>query len=500
MTTTSLDAVTLGKQLNMSDISDTAIVLLDEKGTVVAWTHTAERLLGYSAGDIVGRSAALVLPSFREATTTSAFVEQCHAENGWSGATAVRHRDGGVLDVSVRITMLRGQDGTTRWLASVTDTVPQSGDAIDRSVRGPLLARAPIGVGIRDLQLRCTYVNDVAESYDGLRRDRRLGRRFTEVLPGDHGETIEAVMRQVLQSGATKVHEYRTWLPTSQGPEHQFAASFQCLQGADGESLGVCVIGADVTASWQARERLAVLSQASARLGSTLDVMQASQELADLSVPLLADFVAVDLEQSVSFGEGLPVRIGATGKHLPGLRRAGLASIHQGVPESPWVRGEPVFVPPIPPFTDVLCAGKSFLEPVLDTASGAWVHKVPELAREVRENGVHSIMVVPIRARRALLGAALFVRTKDPVPFHEADLLLAEELVGRAAQALDNARQYARKHTTALALQRHLLPRRLTGGTAVEVASRYLPADLDHSVGGDWFDVFPLSGARVALV
>ncbi|GHD75211.1 hypothetical protein GCM10010317_089540 [Streptomyces mirabilis] len=111
MTTTSLDAITLGKQLNASDISDTAIALLDEKGTVAAWTHTAERLVGFCAGEVVGRSAALVLPSFKEATTTSAFVEQCRAENGWSGATAVRHRDGRVLGASVRLTMLHGRTG-----------------------------------------------------------------------------------------------------------------------------------------------------------------------------------------------------------------------------------------------------------------------------------------------------------------------------------------------------------------------------------------------------
>ncbi|MFD8035531.1 PAS domain-containing protein, partial [Streptomyces sp. NPDC059717] len=330
MTTISLDAVTLGKQLNASDIFDTAIALLDEQGTVAAWTHTAERLLGHSAGDIVGRSAALVLPSLDEATPTSAFVERCRAENGWPGATAVRRRDGRVLDVNVRITALHGQDGSARWLASVTDAGMPSGDAVDGSVRGPLLARAPIGVGVRDRQLRSIYVNDVAESHDGLSPDRRLGRRFTDVLPGANAETIEAVMRQVLHNGTTKIHEYRTWLPTSQGAEKPFTVSFQCLQGTDGESLGVCVISADVTASWQARERLAVLDRASARLGSTLDVMQAGQELADLAVPLLADYVAVDLEQSISFGEGPPVGISATGSRLPAFRRAGLASIRQG--------------------------------------------------------------------------------------------------------------------------------------------------------------------------
>lgn len=110
------------------------------------------------------------------------------------------------------------------------------------------------------------------------------------------------------------------------------------------------------------------------------------------------------------------------------------------------------------------------------------------------------MMLVPILARHAVLGVALFIRTENPEPFQEDDLLLAEELVTRAALSLDNARQYTREHTTALTLQRNLLPQHLRGSTTVEAASRYLPADADNGVGGDWFDVIPLSGARVALV
>ncbi|MEV0643593.1 SpoIIE family protein phosphatase, partial [Streptomyces sp. NPDC050619] len=256
----------------------------------------------------------------------------------------------------------------------------------------------------------------------------------------------------------------------------------------------------DLTGNQRARERLAILTEASTRIGSTLDVMQTSQELADLAVPLLADYVAIDLEQSIPFGEASSVHIGPTGERLPVLRRAGLASIHQGVPESPWDRGESVPVSPASPFAHVLCTGRPFLEPVLDTAPGAWIDHDPARAQKIRENRMHSLMVVPIRARHTLLGTALFIRTQDPVPFQEGDLRLAEELVSRAALSLDNASQYARRHTAALALQRNLLPRGLKGGTAVEVASSYLPADMDHGVGGDWFDVIPLSGARVALV
>jgi anti-sigma regulatory factor (Ser/Thr protein kinase) len=57
-----------------------------------------------------------------------------------------------------------------------------------------------------------------------------------------------------------------------------------------------------------------------------------------------------------------------------------------------------------------------------------------------------------------------------------------------------------RGHTVALKLQRSLLPRRLPPHAAVDSASRYLPADSGSGVGGDWYDVIPLSGTRVGLV
>ncbi|MGW1273457.1 ATP-binding SpoIIE family protein phosphatase, partial [Streptomyces sp. NPDC002491] len=79
-------------------------------------------------------------------------------------------------------------------------------------------------------------------------------------------------------------------------------------------------------------------------------------------------------------------------------------------------------------------------------------------------------------------------------------LALAEDLVSRAAVCVDNARRYTRERDAALALQRNLLPRRLPEQDAVEVAACYRPADELTGLGGDWYDLIPLSGARVALV
>jgi anti-sigma regulatory factor (Ser/Thr protein kinase) len=113
------------------------------------------------------------------------------------------------------------------------------------------------------------------------------------------------------------------------------------------------------------------------------------------------------------------------------------------------------------------------------------------------------LISVPLRARGAVLGFAVFQRNAESDPFEDDDLTLAQELAARAAVAIDNARLLTREHQLALELQHSLLPQGLPEQHAVEAAYRYLPArDAQGRVGvaGDWFDIIPLSGARVALV
>ncbi|MET8536998.1 SpoIIE family protein phosphatase [Streptomyces sp. NPDC005065] len=489
----------LAEPVNSSEKPDAAIAMLDTEGTVVGWTHAARQLVGYTAQEVVGRSAAHVLPPPEDVLRAASYAEQCRAQGGWSGTVAVRHRAGHTLKMTLRLSLLWGQDASTRWLVSVTDIGTLSSEATNGPVRESLLARAPIGIVVHDLQLRCTLVNDVMEHHVGVPHDRWFGRHLKDLFPGFEAEALEAVMRQVLESGTTKVHEYRAWPPASRGQAHVFSASFFCLQDASGQALAVCSLSVDVTGNRRARERLAILSEASTRIGSTLDVMQTGQELANLAVPLLADHAVVDLVESVPFGVEPSGRIGTTSGRPPLLRRAGLATIDPDVPELPWVREEVVHVHPASSFANALRTGGAHLEAVLDTA-GPWVDHDPVRAQKVRDTGVHSLMVVPIRARRCVLGLALFFRSEEQTPFQEDDLLLAEELVTRAALCLDNALQYARERTAALTLQRDLLPHHVQRHAAVEVASRYVPADTDRGVGGDWFDVIELSGARVALV
>ncbi|MER5730323.1 SpoIIE family protein phosphatase [Streptomyces sp. NPDC002138] len=237
-----------------------------------------------------------------------------------------------------------------------------------------------------------------------------------------------------------------------------------------------------------ARRRLELLAGASTRIGTTLDVGRTALELAETAVPALADYVTVDLPEAVLRGDE-PTGPGTD------LHRTVVHGIRADHPFHPV--GQLVRIGPGTPQFRCLSDGAA----VMETGPGAaadWFARGPEHPRRILARGVHSLIAVPLLARGVLLGIASFYRSQDPVPYGDDDRRLAQELAARAALCLDNARRYTREHTLALALQRSLLPRGVPEQGAVEVAHRYLPAE--SGVGGDWFDVIPLSGARVALL
>ncbi|MBI0318913.1 SpoIIE family protein phosphatase, partial [Streptomyces javensis] len=265
----------------------------------------------------------------------------------------------------------------------------------------------------------------------------------------------------------------------------------------EGRTAAVVLSAHDTTAQLTARQRLTLLNEASVRIGSTLDIDRTAQELADVAVPALADFVTVDLLPAVHDG-GEP-RPGPPGGHVL-LRRVACRSVFAGCPEAVLEPGQVAAYPEFSPAAECLKAERAMRNRVTDPAVARWADEAPERAAMIRRFGLHSTMAVPLRARGTTLGVATFSRHRRPEPFEQDDLLLAEEMTARAAVCVDNARRYTHERHTALALQRSLLPRTLPPSAAVEVASSYRPADSRSGVGGDWFDVIRLSGARVALV
>ncbi|MFB7862812.1 SpoIIE family protein phosphatase [Streptomyces sp. NPDC056069] len=236
-----------------------------------------------------------------------------------------------------------------------------------------------------------------------------------------------------------------------------------------------------------ARRRLKLLYDAGGDIGTTLDVVRTAEELADVAVPRFADFVTVDLAEPVLTGD----------EPGPGadMRRTAVSGIRSDHPLYPL--GSLIDFLPSTPQARGYGTGTAELVPDLHEAPG-WHAQDPPRTSAIVEYGIHSLIAAPLKARGVVLGVVNFWRSEKPEPFDEDDVSLAEELVGRAAVTMDNARRYTREHNLAVTLQRSLLPQDLPEHSAVDVAHFYQPAQ--SGVGGDWFDVIPLPGSRVGLV
>ncbi|OEJ97512.1 SpoIIE family protein phosphatase [Streptomyces thermolilacinus] len=533
------------------DVARAATAVLDGDGTVIGWGPAAQRLLGHTPGEVLGRPVGALLVDDRPGDhqggllrtrdrraavrrTGDPLAADPPAGAGLPGSARVRrqvlrlrHRDGRVVRVVAATLPLssHGDTGPDRLLVIADAEETERWEALQSMLRG-LATQSPVGLAIYDTDLRVVWTNSAlceemgTSQYAGLGPDDMVA--AGEILSPGHPPTLEETMRRVLATGeaVTEVH-YRGRPPVDPDHDHVWSCSYYRLADADGTRLGVCEETVDITDRYLAQQRLDLLVRAGGVVGTTLDMSRTARELSSVAVPQFADGVTVDLVDAVLRGEpptpgttgaGRLVRVWATpGEGPPAGRHA--TGTTPGAPAAPDgtgpVRGTGTApdpgARPVPDGTG----------PVPDDARPERARPGPEpvpyppdapqarclaTGRPVLTDGPAATLVVPLRTEGAPLGVVTFHREGRPVPFDTDDLPVADELVARTAVCIDNARRFTREHTAALSLQHSLLPRNLPRLTAVDFAHRYLPADSKSGVGGDWFDVITLSGARVGLV
>jgi CHASE3 domain sensor protein len=242
----------------------------------------------------------------------------------------------------------------------------------------------------------------------------------------------------------------------------------------------VCSLEESREQARHAHERLGLLYEASTVIGTTLDAKQTAQELVRVLVPRFADFVTVDL--------ALPVLLvdEPLANHDAWACRVALGGVRDA--------------PPLDPVGSQIAHATTSATFVPDLrASPVWQARHGHQARRLLDYGMHSLITAPLYSRRTLLGAVGLWRAENPSPFAEDELSDAQEIVAKAAVAIDNAVSYAREHDTALTLQRSILPRSFTPPKGIEIAHRYVPASDASEVGGDWYDVAAMAPDKAAL-
>ncbi|MFK4545222.1 serine phosphatase RsbU (regulator of sigma subunit) [Streptomyces tendae] len=252
-------------------------------------------------------------------------------------------------------------------------------------------------------------------------------------------------------------------------------------------------------------DRLRFVGAATRRIARGMDLDEIVMGLCRATVPTFADAILVYLREPLPVGDERPtgplvLRLRRTDR-IPAERdtEGGFTPAPQPEPsELETVGAELCEVRPGSALAEVLRG----VRPVFTDTPAARA-ALPELLGEERDfalpDGRRAILA-PLRGRRRVIGAALFLRGPERIAFEADDLLVAAQLATHSALGIDKAVLYGREAYIADELQRTMLPENLPRCTGVRLASRYLPAAETARVGGDWYDAIPLPGSRVALV
>ncbi|MEU2318343.1 SpoIIE family protein phosphatase [Streptomyces althioticus] len=471
----------------MDDAS--AALVVDARGVVTGWSEGARLLTGFSAEEAVGRPVRELLavePGAEDDLPRRPVVPV--------GVVTVRHRDG--HPVALRLAACRVHGPGDADAGHVVTALPA--DAEETTLAGRVFEQSSLPISVLDAEHRFIRLNAAAAEAMGGSEQDLLGRPFADVAgPGEATRSVDRHMRTVAETGRALRDE--SYSQAADPSQQVWDVEMWPVRDAAGRVVATALAGLDSTEQHRARRRLALLDEAASALGTTLDVGRTAEELVALLVPDFADFAAVDLLDWVLDAEAPPLR----GEPEVTLRRTAHASAGPGAPDTVVPLGRTDVYPPYSPPARALREGRAVLARTGEPDFDRWMaERGAEALRACGAcpTGIHSELAVPLRARGTTLGVAIAVRNIRPDGFAADDALLAEEIASRAAVCVDNARRFARERATALTLQHSLLPRVLPGQAAVEIAHRYLPSASAAGIGGDWFDVIPLSGTRVALV
>ncbi|GEB61948.1 SpoIIE family protein phosphatase [Streptomyces gardneri] len=481
-------------------------------GLVEQWSRRAVDLFGVTAEEARGKDPveAFMPADLRERGHRR--VKEILDGKEWTGLVPFRmpgeEQPHGIAEMYVMPS--ETESGERAALCIVVDVRALRRIETDLAASQAIFGQSPFGFLLFGTDLTVKRANQRFATVFGGSADDHRGRTVHDYLARAEADRMTSALRRVLETGESVTDLQIVGAAPGARDRRHWSINLYRVHSGSGRPIGVAGLGIDVTRrhnaareAASARRNLALLNEAGARIGNSLDLEATARELLDVAVPGFCDLASVDLYQGLLTGdEAPPGRWGSShdvgyGAGSAELRRVAFAS---AVADTPLRTDEghgagSGCCGPVP-----IEVGAVHRYPFNSPCAGALrtgrIRTVPGAEGELAQ----STLVVPMVAHDTVVGLVQFSRAKGSEPFGERDRALAVELAARAAVCIDNARLYRREHERALILQRSLLPPGDPEAAGLDIACRYLPGTTATEVGGDWFDVIELPGHRTALV
>ena len=426
------------------DGMDAALCAFDADGVLTHWNREAERILGWSAEEAVGRRglAGWAVRTADAEEVEGRLLSVMHAPGRQVHEFALLTKDGGRVLVRTQSAAVRGPDGKPAGVYCAFSEVHAQID-LERSIAlsEALFEDASWGVVLVDVDLRPAVVNAHAARALGTGRTSVLGRPLGELL-SQGVEELEGALQHVLAEGAPPAPA-AVWVSVraSEGEKRRcWRSGFLRLASPLAEEpvpLGVGWLFQDVTEAKHAEQeasllrfRMQQLHRASRAAAECEDPAEAATVHLDFALAGFADHAVIDrvvggaLTDTQAEGPVRLVRVAATPSGAPGPSKlAGLA----GLPVR-YAEGHPALQ-----CVERVGALRASAGTASPEAAREWA-----LARQWPPDAVHALCAV-LRSRGRTLGVVTFLRGAGRSAFERSDAMYAEDVAVRIATALDLA-------------------------------------------------------------
>ena len=345
----------------------------------------------------------------------------------------LRRRDGEFVWMEARAIPFRDVDGQVREWFGVTFDISARKLAELQTLRAVELwttTLRSIGDAVisTDARGRVRFMNPIAEQLTGWTAHDAAGRPLTEVFPifnEETGAVVDNPVDKVLRHGMIVGLANHTVLRRKDGIQVPIDDSAAPIRDPDGAIEGVVLVFRDASEEKRELVRRTFLANATEQLLHATDHRDALVRIAELAVPRLADWAAVDIADASGGTQRLAVA------HVDPAKRELARELARRYPPDPDAKtGVP----------QVLRSGRSEFYPELPRELILQSARDADHARILGELDLRSAMIVPMQGRGPVFGAMTFVLARSHRSYNERDLALAEELAHRAALLIERRR------------------------------------------------------------
>ncbi|MEV6665461.1 SpoIIE family protein phosphatase [Streptomyces nigra] len=517
-----------------------AVVQIDRTGAISSWNEDAEDLFGYAAEQVVGKPLT-DFAAWPHTPGTSTGIAEALQLSRWEGSYGIRGADGRVTPVYASHLRVRDAEGEPSTVCLLVRNHERA--VLQTPLRMPAGDAASESSSTDPFEV---FIGSPApDDLDGLLQ--RTVERARDMLDGDSAFLLlatddETELEVRASTGLPSARQRFARVPVEAGPGRYGSARMPAvhedltmvpgavplLRGTgmrsvvtvplkvEGRLTGSLGVAAEAPGRYSNEEALRLqfaadriaLAVESARLGElerlrrgslsflveasdllagTLDRDQTLALMAQMTVPTLATWCAVYTIADQASEPYLSYVLHEDEELIDGIK-----SLLSKIPPPDPVPTPGARVWSAPAESAHQAALRTSMrslglgEPVGRVSAGIG----PTLATASAVGG--ETVVLPLVARNRVIGMLTLGKPTDE-HFRQEILELAEDLSRRAALALDNARLYSERTAISQSLQRSLLPPELPQIDGVEVEVIYRAAGEGNEVGGDFYDLFPIS-------